>query len=155
MIFVSYKEPEVQMPRTPDWEDTTSTPSKNMFDASMSLKCIHCLGQQGYRIENIVVLTPYLGQFRLLLDEGGKDSGLVLNDLDLYDLVRAGLTPAASADFKKPRIQIATIGKSRPFYNYPTSSLLISPCISLTSLFYYRQLPGQGNRYSHNLVDTE
>ena len=114
LIFVNHKEPEIDMPDVPDWKDTTSTSSKkNMFEAKMTLKCVRYLGQQGYRTDNLVVLTPYLGQLRLLLDELGKDNDPVLNDLDSYDLVRAGLMPAASADLKKPRIRISTIGKSR------------------------------------------
>jgi hypothetical protein len=114
LIFVNHKEPEIEMPDVPDWKDTTSTSSKkNMFEAKMTLKCVRYLGQQGYRTDHLVVLTPYLGQLRLLLDELGKDNDPVLNDLDSYDLVRAGLMPAASADLKKPRIKISTIGKSR------------------------------------------
>lgn len=114
LVFVNHKEPEIEMPDFPDWKDTTSTSSKkNMFEAKMTLKCVRYLGQQGYRTDNIVVLTPYLGQLRLLLDELGKDNDPVLNDLDSYDLVRAGLMPAASADLNKPRIKISTIGKSR------------------------------------------
>ena len=114
LIFVNHSEPEIELPDVPDWKDTTSTSSKkNMFEAKMTLKCVRYLGQQGYRTDNIVVLTPYLGQLRLLLDELGKDNDPVLNDLDSYDLVRAGLMPAASASLQKPRIRISTIGKRR------------------------------------------
>ena len=111
----------------PDWKDTTSTSSKkNMFEAKMTLKCVRYLGQQGYRTDNIVVLTPYLGQLRLLLDELGKDNDPVLNDLDSYDLVRAGLMPAASASLKKPRIRISTIGKRHPL----TATIQSIKCIA-------------------------
>lgn len=113
LVFVNHKEPEIEMSDVPDWKDATSTSTKkNIFEARMTLKCVRYLGQQGYRTDNIVVLTPYLGQLRLLLDELGKDNDPVLNDLDSYDLVRAGLMPAASAELKKPRIRISTIGKS-------------------------------------------
>ena len=116
LIFMNHSEPEIELPEVPDWRDSTSTSSKkNMFEAKMTLKCVRYLGQQGYRTDDIVVLTPYLGQLRLLLDELGKDNDPVLNDLDSYDLVRAGLMPAASADMKKPRIRISTIGKSLYF----------------------------------------
>jgi len=112
LIFVNHSETEIDLTDVPDWRDNTSTSSKkNMFEAKMTLKCVRYLGQQGYRTDNIVVLTPYLGQLRLLLDELGKDNDPVLNDLDSYDLVRAGLMPAASAHLKKPRIRISTIGK--------------------------------------------
>ena len=115
LIFVNHSEPEIELHDVPDWKDTTSTSSKkNMFEAKMTLKCVRYLGQQGYRTDNIVVLTPYLGQLRLLLDELGKDNDPVLNDLESYDLARAGLMPAASTGLKKPRIRISTIGKRSP-----------------------------------------
>jgi len=118
LIFVNHKENEIEMEDVPDWKDTTSPSSKkNLFEAKMALKCVRYLGQQGYRTDNIAVLTPYLGQLRLLLDELGKDNDPVLNDLDSHELVRAGLMPAASADLGKPRIRISTIGRfCRPFY---------------------------------------
>jgi hypothetical protein len=98
-----------------------------MFEGKMTLKCVRYLGQQGYRTDNIVVLTPYLGQLRLLLDELGNDNDPVLNDLDSYDLVRAGLMPAASASLKKPRIRISTIGKRHPL----TATIQSIKCILL------------------------
>jgi superfamily I DNA and/or RNA helicase len=118
LIFVNHKENEIEMEDVPDWKDTTSPSSKkNLFEAKMALKCVRYLGQQGYRTDNITVLTPYLGQLRLLLDELGKDNDPVLNDLDSHDLVRAGLMPAASAGLGKPRIRISTIGRfCRSFY---------------------------------------
>jgi hypothetical protein len=127
LLFINHKEPEVEMPDVQDFKDTTSTSSKrNVFEARMTLKCVRYLGQQGYRTDNIVILTPYLGQLRLLLDELGKDNDPVLNDLDSYDLVRAGLMPAASASLNKPRIRISTIGKSYIFHTYQTHALLAS-----------------------------
>ena len=112
VIFINHSEPEMELAEVPDWRDNTSPSSKkNMFEAKMTLKCVRYLGQQGYGTDDIVVLTPYLGQLRLLMDELGKDNDPVLNDLDSYDLVRAGLMPAASADMKKPCIRISTIGK--------------------------------------------
>jgi hypothetical protein len=112
VIFMNHNEPEIELADVPDWRDNASTSSKkNIFEAQMTLKCVRYLGQQGYRTDNIVVLTPYLGQLRLLLDELGKDNDPVLNDLDSHDLVRAGLIPAASADLEKPRLRISTIGE--------------------------------------------
>ena len=111
LIFVNHKENEVEMPDVPDWKDTTSTSSKeNLFEAKMVLNCVRYLGQQGYKSDNIVVLTPYLGQLRLLFDELGKANDPVLNDLDSHDLVRAGLMPAVSV-MGRPRIRISTIGE--------------------------------------------
>jgi superfamily I DNA and/or RNA helicase len=143
LIFVNHSEPEMELPDVPDWRDNTSTSSKeNMFEASMTLKCVRYLGQQGYRTDNLVILTPYLGQLRLLRDELGKDNDPVLNDLDSYDLVRAGLMPAASADMNKPRIRISTIGKQLSFYS---RSNFHTYCSLLQSTF-------SGARFSRNMV---
>jgi superfamily I DNA and/or RNA helicase len=148
LIFLNHKETEIELPDIPDWKDANSTSTKrNIFEAKMTLKCVRYLGQQGYRTDNIVVLTPYLGQLRLLLDELGKDNDPVLNDLDSYDLVRAGLMPAASADMKKPRIRISTIGKCPAFilpYFVPRELLLYCPCSNFTGANHFRQLSRRG-----------
>jgi len=82
---------------TPDWKDGNSTSSRqNNFEAQMTLKCVRYLAQQGYGTGQVVVLTPYLAQSRLLFEVLGKENDPVLNDLDSYDLVRAGLMPAAT-----------------------------------------------------------
>lgn len=116
LIFVNHSEDEADMVGVPEFVDNTSTSSKqNFFEAEMTLKCVRYLGQQGCRTDNIAVLTPYLGQLRLLLDQLAKDNDPVLNDLDSHDLVRAGLMPAATAGVGKPRIRISTIGMLSSF----------------------------------------
>ena len=112
MVFLNHTQHEIDMNNVPDWKDTTSPSSKNNpFEAKMALKCVRYLGQQNYKTDSIVVLTPYLGQLRLLMDELGKDNDPVLNDLDSHDLVRAGLMPAETAKIGKPQLRISTIGK--------------------------------------------
>ena len=112
IVFLNHTQHEVDMNNVPDWKDTTSPSSKhNPFEAKMVLKCVRYLGQQDYKTDNIVVLTPYLGQLRLLMDELSKDNDPVLNDLDSHDLVRAGLMPAETAKVGKPQIRISTVGK--------------------------------------------
>jgi hypothetical protein len=76
----------------------------------MILKIIRYLGQQGYGTDNLVILTPYLGQLRLLQDALKKDNDPVLNDLDAFDLIRAGLVAPAPSNSSKKRIRLATIG---------------------------------------------
>jgi hypothetical protein len=123
IVFLNHTQHEVDMEHVPDFKDTSSPSSKrNPFEAKMTLKCIRYLGQQDYKTDHIVVLTPYLGQLRLLMDEIGKYNDPVLNDLDSHDLVRAGLMPAGTAKVGKPRIRISTIGKSlhtRPITDFP------------------------------------
>jgi hypothetical protein len=77
----------------------------------MVWKIVRYLAQQGYRTDEIVVLTPYLGQLRELREKLKNDTDPVLNDLDSYDLIKAGLmTPSAAKLTRKP-IRLATIGR--------------------------------------------
>ncbi|PGH11549.1 hypothetical protein AJ79_04807 [Helicocarpus griseus UAMH5409] len=109
VIFVDHRHLEDEA-SAPDWRDTTSrTSKKNTFEVEMVLKCIKYLSQQGYKTDDMIVLTPYLAQLRLMMDVLGQDNDPVLNDLDSYDLVRAGLLPAATAKLNKSRLRISTI----------------------------------------------
>jgi hypothetical protein len=85
---------------------------QNTFKAQLVLKIIRYLGQQGYGTSKLVVPTPYLGQLHLLRELLSKETNPVLNDLDSYDLVRAGLVSHASAQHTKRPIRLSTIGKS-------------------------------------------
>lgn len=76
----------------------------------MVLKIIRYLGQQGYGTNNLVILTPYLGQLRAIMDALKGDNDPVLSDLDSYDLVRAGLMSESAAKSSKKQIRVATIG---------------------------------------------
>nr|XP_018911146.1 PREDICTED: uncharacterized protein LOC109039891 [Bemisia tabaci]XP_018911147.1 PREDICTED: uncharacterized protein LOC109039891 [Bemisia tabaci] len=110
IIFVNHSELETELTGFRELCDSTATSSKqNRFEANMTLKCVRYLGQQGYRSDEIVVLTPYLGQLRLLYDVLKAFNDPVLNDLDSHDLVRAGLMPDASAQISKPGLRISTI----------------------------------------------
>ena len=112
LIFLNHENREEESHDTPDWKDGNSTSSRrNNFEAQMTLKCVRYLAQQGYGTDHIVVLTPYLAQLRLLFEVLGKENDPILNDLDSYDLVRAGLMPAATAQVQKRRLRISTIGK--------------------------------------------
>lgn len=71
---------------------------------------VRYLGQQGYRSDQIVILTPYLGQLRQLKDALSKTNDPVLNDLDTHDLVKAGLMSPSAAKVTKTPIRLATIG---------------------------------------------
>jgi hypothetical protein len=82
-----------------------------LFEVSMVLKCVRYLAQQGYGSDKMVVLTPYLGQLKLLRDELSKENDPILNDLDKFDLVRAGLVSDLSSKSSKPSLRISTIGQ--------------------------------------------
>lgn len=91
LIFVKHNYPEDENPRMANEKEMTSLSSKqNTWEAEMTLKCVRYLGQNGYRTDKIVVLTPYLGQLQLLREVLGRENDPWLNDLDSADLVRAG-----------------------------------------------------------------
>ena len=69
-------------------------------------------GPEDRSISRPAGLTPYLGQLRAIMDalKETQDSDAVLNDLDSYDLVRAGLVSESDAKAAKKQIRLATIG---------------------------------------------
>ena len=112
VMFINHDRPEKNFTMAADKRDEGSNSSKeNPFEVEMVLQCVRYLGQQGYRTNQIVVLTPYLGQLKLLKDILSKTHDPILNDLDSFDLVRAGLMPAETAKEIRQPIKISTIGK--------------------------------------------
>ncbi len=103
-------EDELADKRDPDVKSS----KKNEFEAEVVLNCVRYFIQQGYSSDKIVVLTPYLGQLRLLRDMLQDRAGVdpVLNDLDSGELIRAGLITAAAAKVSQKQLRISTIGKS-------------------------------------------
>ena len=89
----------------------------------MILKILKYLAQQGYGTDDVVILTPYLGQLRLLQEALKVDNDPVLSDLDSWDLVRAGLLSSSAAQTGKKRIRISTIGT--PVVHTSASQMLI------------------------------
>ncbi|KAH7394503.1 P-loop containing nucleoside triphosphate hydrolase protein [Pyrenochaeta sp. MPI-SDFR-AT-0127] len=110
VIFASHTKPELNANRLSDRRDEGAKSSKeNVYEAEMVLKCVRYLGQQRYGTDDIVILTPYLGQLSLLRDTLSKENDPVLNDLDSHELIRAGLLTAAGANISKRKIRISTI----------------------------------------------
>ncbi|KAG2151640.1 P-loop containing nucleoside triphosphate hydrolase protein [Suillus bovinus] len=110
IIFVNHAHPEDNDGRVSDRSDLGSVTSKqNSYEAGMVLKIVRYLAQQGYGTDNIVILTPYLGQLSKLREALKADNDPVLNDLDSYDLVRAGLLSPDAAKSSKRKIRLATI----------------------------------------------
>jgi len=110
VVFVAHSALETEGGQVYDPRDGGSNSSKtNDFEAQMTLKCVKYLAQQGYGSNQIVVLTPYLGQLRLLYDALQTENDPVLNDLDSYDLVRAGLMPQATAKASRTQLRVSTI----------------------------------------------
>ncbi|UPX21074.1 uncharacterized protein EKO05_0011278 [Ascochyta rabiei] len=110
VIFVSHAHPEMNADQIADRRDENTKSSKeNTYEADMVLRCVRYLGQQGYNTEDIVILTPYLGQLYLLMKTLTAENDPFLNDLDSYELIRAGLLSPAGANISKRRIRISTI----------------------------------------------
>lgn len=112
VIFINHDYPEDELINVADVRDMGSKSSKqNLYEARMVLKIVRYLAQQGYGTDKMVVLTPYLGQLRKLQDELRAETDPVLNDLDSYDLIRAGLLTPGAAKTTKQKLRLATIGK--------------------------------------------
>lgn len=111
VIFVNHEKPEDLVPQLTDRNDMSSSTSKqNKYEVQMVLKILRYLGQQGYGTDKVVILTPYLGQLRELQEALKKDNDPVLNDLDSFDLIKAGLLSKSAANVSKNPIRLATIG---------------------------------------------
>lgn len=146
VVFVNHSHPEEQNEKIVDRRDPGVKASKeNRFEAQMVLKIVKYLAQQGYKTNNLVVLTPYLGQLRLVRDMLMDDIDPLLSDLDSHDLIQAGLLTQAAANVNKSPLRISTIGEPRKFI-----FLINRVADSLP-----RQLPRRGGGNSNRLSDTE
>lgn len=113
--FINHSHLEDLTDQITDRRDNGVPSSKrNQFEAKMVLKLVRYLGQQGYRTDNLVVLTPYLGQLHLLKELLSQENDPCLNDLDSFELIRAGLMTVAASKVKSGsgRIKLSTIGKT-------------------------------------------
>ncbi|EGR46246.1 uncharacterized protein TRIREDRAFT_66551 [Trichoderma reesei QM6a] len=108
VVFVHHEHPEEQLDSVRDRRDPSSKASKkNIFEAEMVLKTVKYLSLQGYKSENMVVLTPYMGQLALLRDM--MKESVYLNELDTHELVRAGLMTQAASKAAKSKLRLSTV----------------------------------------------
>lgn len=114
VVFVNHTKPEDTDKGLRERRDPGAKESKkNTFEAQMVLECIKFFGQQGYSAEKLVILTPYLGQLRILQDvlrENQQDPAL--SEMDKLELLRAGLLSKAAAKVDEKPLRVSTIGKS-------------------------------------------
>lgn len=114
VIFLDHRVPEETMKGMKERQNKLGSSKQNKFECFMVLKCVKYLAQQGYGSDDIVVLTPYLGQLRMLQDILRSENDPVLNDLDKHDLLQAGLiSPGPSIKSNKPSVHLSSIGKRR------------------------------------------
>src|SRR5437763_16281324 len=104
--------------------DGRTSSKQNEFEGQMILKCVRYLAQQGYGSDRLVVITPYLGQLKLLRDQLSRENDPILNDLDKFDLVRAGLLTDLSSKTSKPSLRISTIGNNFHISHHPPTFTL-------------------------------
>ncbi|KAH7026129.1 uncharacterized protein B0I36DRAFT_386457 [Microdochium trichocladiopsis] len=110
VIFVNHEHKETDMVELTNQRDPTQKGSKeNQFEAAMVLSIVRYLVQQGYGTDKMVVLTPYLGQLRLLRDKLQAENDPILNDMDASSLLQAGLLTAAAAKANRRSLRLATI----------------------------------------------
>ncbi|EIW77517.1 P-loop containing nucleoside triphosphate hydrolase protein [Coniophora puteana RWD-64-598 SS2] len=110
IVFIDHSHPEDTDTRIADKADGDSSSSKqNTYEVQMILKIVRYLAQQGYKTDDLVLLTPYLGQMSKMRDLLKKDCDPVLNDLDSFELIRAGILDPKTSGPPKKRIRIATI----------------------------------------------
>ncbi|KAF3015010.1 hypothetical protein E8E14_008395 [Neopestalotiopsis sp. 37M] len=110
VIFIDHDQTETASSALSDRRDPKASSSRqNEFEAQMVLGIVRYLAQQGYGTDKMVVLTPYLGQLRLLREILKQDNDPILNDLDSAPLLQAGLlTPTVSRLEKRP-LRLSTI----------------------------------------------
>ncbi|KAL7793693.1 P-loop containing nucleoside triphosphate hydrolase protein [Trichoderma ceciliae] len=110
VVFVHHEHAEEQLDSVVDRRDPTSKASKkNVFEAEMVLRTVKYLSQQGYKSENMVVLTPYMGQLSLLRQKLSEINDPYLNDLDTHELVRSGLMTQAAGKVAKAKLRLSTV----------------------------------------------
>lgn len=110
LIFVNHSYPETELNIGKEVNEGKTSSKQNIFEALMIMKCVRYIAQQGYGSDKLVVLTPYLGQLKLLRDQLFRQNDPILNDLDKFDLIRAGLLTDLSSKTSKPSLRISTIG---------------------------------------------
>jgi superfamily I DNA and/or RNA helicase len=142
VIFVNHSHPELELNGARELRDGTSS-KQNEFEAQMILKCVRYLAQQGYGSDNLVVLTPYLGQLKLLRDQLAVENDPILNDLDKGDLIRAGLLTDFTSKISKPSLRLSTIGK------------FLSIVSRIHAEIGGRQLPGRGDGHCLGFDDPK
>lgn len=116
IVFINHAHPETKGAEVKERMDPLAKASKeNQHEVDMVVSIVRYLAQQGYGTDDVVVLTPYLGQLHKLRSafiKHGNDP--VLSDLDHFDLVRAGLMTSATAKLVQKRLRLSTIGMRIP-----------------------------------------
>ena len=119
VIFIDHNHPEDDDSSLSDPKHLGATTSKkNKFEVDMIVKIVKYLKQQGYGLNEITVLTPYLGQLVMLREALETGNEIVFGEMDAEELQVAGLSELLKnfflADQRKESLKIATIGEIPP-----------------------------------------
>ncbi|KAK4552285.1 hypothetical protein LTR86_010455 [Recurvomyces mirabilis] len=109
VVFIDHRQPEVASKIADRRDEGASGSKSNEYESAMVLKIVRYMAQQGYGTDAQVVLTPYLGQLSLLRRDLAQENDPVLNDIDSFDLIRAGVMSASSAASGKRPIRLSTV----------------------------------------------
>ncbi|KAH8824642.1 P-loop containing nucleoside triphosphate hydrolase protein [Flagelloscypha sp. PMI_526] len=109
VVFIDHTHPEGDDKQLADRRDMGSSTSKqNLFEVTLAFRTVRYIIQQGYKMEDVVVLTPYLGQLQKLRKAFESEAEPLLNDLDMAELLRAGVGGATHSP-GRPKLRMATI----------------------------------------------
>jgi superfamily I DNA and/or RNA helicase len=115
ITFITHTQPELQASQKSagQWSASSEFQSKvNMYEVRMSVAVVRYLLQQGYQAEQLVLLTPYLGQLLEIQREmSSQDLQVLLAELDIRDLKKAAL-PAALSGINDSKTTIKTRGST-------------------------------------------
>lgn len=109
VVFIRHTKLELLSQVAERRDQGASVSKQNEYEVKMVKQMVRYMAQQGYGTSAQVVLTPYFGQLSLLRRELARENDPVLNDIDSFDLIRAGLLSPASASQKKRPLKLSTI----------------------------------------------
>ena len=91
IVFINHDHPE-NAEETALALETHGKSKVNEHEASVVTNAVRYLLQQGYSPGQLVVLTPYLGQVRVLTQKLANVCTVLIGDLDMDDMANAGLS---------------------------------------------------------------
>lgn len=126
-----------------DHEDNTrleaqSTSKVNLHEAAMVADVVKYLLQQGYAPTQLVVLTPYLGQARVVMERLEKVCSVVVGELDKTDMANNGmdLTDIDTLTWSDMSVRVATIDN----YQGEESDVVVASLVRSNSFGSYGHL---------------
>lgn len=113
VVFVSHAEPESC---GDDIDSVDSKSRTNKFEAEMTVQFVRYLVNQGYKLSEIVILTPYLGQLVLITEmlsntKMSRTAGysVEIGDLDINDLALSEISLPTLQNIVGEKIRVSTI----------------------------------------------